>query len=390
MSLRVTVVLSVLLALLIGAFLAAWVVAIERVAMLETPNRSAIRYLDRVLQADAAVRRLPASMRWVWFWTGTGTGTEADAREWAVDAYDEVLAHAAQETGDVPLEKVRARREAVAGGERVREPGRGLYGRVFLYTLAYALPVLAGLGVLLAWVLRSRRWPVLADGLVAPPWSVGEGYAVAVRALAIATGVLLALWLLPFPMIVDWATLLASVGLILLIQMRLLRPRGLRLADAFGLRVGRERWRAVAGVALALFAVEQGGGAILVWIAELGGLSSHWTEGLDETLLWAVPGRAAWYAVDAVAWAPLFEEIGFRGLVYVTLRFRLRPWPAALLGGLAFSAVHLYTWPGFFAIWWSGFVWAVAYEKTRSLWPCILCHALHNLLWTSSYALVYR
>lgn len=388
MSRRVTVVLSVLLALLIGAFLVAWVVAIERVERLGTPNRTAIRYLDRVLQADAAIRRLPPAIRWVWSWRGTAT--EADARAWAVAAYDEVLAHGAQGMWDAPLKEVRAHRDAVAAGERVAERGRGLFGRVFQYTVVYALAVLAGLIVFLVWVLRSRRWPRLANGWTTAPWSVAEGYAVAVRTLAIAVGVCILLYLLPFPMIVDWWLLLALVPLILLMRRHLLQPPALDFRGTLGLRVRRERRLRLAGVVLALLAFDKLGGTLLPWIAGVGGFSAHWTEGVQEALLWESPGRAAWHSVNAVVWAPLCEEIGWRGLVYLTLRARLRPLPAALLSGALFSAVHLYTWPGFLAIWWCGFLWAVAYEKTRCLWAPILCHALHNLLWTSHYFLLFR
>jgi hypothetical protein len=34
---------------------------------------------------------------------------------------------------------------------------------------------------------------------------------------------------------------------------------------------------------------------------------------------------------------------------------------------------------GFVVVFWSGILWALAYERTGSLWPCIVAHAAGNL-----------
>jgi uncharacterized protein len=64
--------------------------------------------------------------------------------------------------------------------------------------------------------------------------------------------------------------------------------------------------------------------------------------------------------------------------------------PAALLSGATFAVVHGYGTIGFAAVFWSGIIWAVAYEKTRSLWPAILAHGINNLLVTSEFVWLYR
>jgi hypothetical protein len=94
--------------------------------------------------------------------------------------------------------------------------------------------------------------------------------------------------------------------------------------------------------------------------------------------------------VDGVVWAPTFEELAFRGLLYPTLRLRLPPWPAALLSSALFGVAHGYGLQGFVAVTWSGMIWALGYERTRSLVPGILAHAASNLLATTSFLLLLR
>ena len=45
---------------------------------------------------------------------------------------------------------------------------------------------------------------------------------------------------------------------------------------------------------------------------------------------------------------------------------------------------------GFLAVFWSGLVWAVAYEKTGSLLPSIAAHAVDNLGASLSVLLALR
>jgi CAAX protease family protein len=77
--------------------------------------------------------------------------------------------------------------------------------------------------------------------------------------------------------------------------------------------------------------------------------------------------------------APISEEICFRGMLYGGLRERLPRVAAALLAGLIFGGLHALT--GVTAVpplIFFGFVLALLYEKTGSIWPCILLHMLNN------------
>ncbi|MFH1085858.1 MAG: type II CAAX endopeptidase family protein, partial [Chloroflexota bacterium] len=71
--------------------------------------------------------------------------------------------------------------------------------------------------------------------------------------------------------------------------------------------------------------------------------------------------------------APLAEEVFFRGFLYAGLRARLGAASGVALSALLFALVHVV--PGVLApIFLMGVAFALLYEHTGSLWPCILLH----------------
>jgi membrane protease YdiL (CAAX protease family) len=77
--------------------------------------------------------------------------------------------------------------------------------------------------------------------------------------------------------------------------------------------------------------------------------------------------------------APFAEELFFRGFLYQAFRNSFGVLPGAILSALIFGAIHL----EFFklvqlAI--LGVVLALLFEKTKSLWPPIMLHAVNNAL----------
>ena len=64
--------------------------------------------------------------------------------------------------------------------------------------------------------------------------------------------------------------------------------------------------------------------------------------------------------------APVFEEVVFRGVLYSTLRRRWNAPVAMVVSAFIFALAHGYGTFGLVTIFWSGWLWAWAYEKTAT------------------------
>jgi membrane protease YdiL (CAAX protease family) len=81
----------------------------------------------------------------------------------------------------------------------------------------------------------------------------------------------------------------------------------------------------------------------------------------------------------AVVWAPIFEEITFRGVLLPALAQKMRsPWGAMLLNGLIFAVIHPTGIPAWLGLASVGFVSCILVYQRGSLVPCIVMHGLHN------------
>jgi membrane protease YdiL (CAAX protease family) len=76
-------------------------------------------------------------------------------------------------------------------------------------------------------------------------------------------------------------------------------------------------------------------------------------------------------------WTPICEEILFRGFIYGGLRNSWGQMPAAIFSAILFSLIHLHLGliiPVFIM----GMILTLLYMRTKSIWPCILVHAINN------------
>jgi len=246
--------------------------------------------------------------------------------------------------------------------------------------------ILVALGLAAARAIwRRRPWrAAVADAPLPPPWPLGVGLAMLVRGTALA-GIVMALMLLSHqladhPLVSETIEQpLMYLPLLLIVWRSLLAPAGLGFVEAFGLRPRPDGWRPWVRAAALLV----GAGIVIdIVVGLLGdrlGLASHWSEWFDAGLAWGSPAVVAVSLLGSIVFAPIFEELIFRGLLYGTLRTRLA-WPLAAIGSaLVFALAHGYGAAGFLSVFVSGVLWAWVYERTGSLLPSMAAHTINNL-----------
>ncbi len=96
-----------------------------------------------------------------------------------------------------------------------------------------------------------------------------------------------------------------------------------------------------------------------------------------DTLSGVVP--TAWFLILLAVVVPIGEEIFFRGFIYGGLRKRWGIIVATLGSAAFFSAAHMQVVHGL-PIFILGLVLALVYERSRSLVPTVVAHALNNII----------
>jgi len=272
---------------------------------------------------------------------------------------------------------------------RIQEQAAVRVDRQFVWSHRLTLIQLGAMAVgtvvcVLFWFRRNEPCLVrFHEPGVPPPWPGGVGAAVLLRGGAMGA-MLTALFLMyASPENVSLRALvipMTNVPVLLLAYRHLFRPSGMTFDEGFGLEVGWARVGRLVAVVLAVVAAGLWGEWVMERLSEPFHLTSHWSEWFDADLVWASPSLTAISLVEYVIFAPVFEELAFRGLLFAILRRKFRFLPAALISASIFAIAHGYGVIGFVSVLWSGLLWAWVYEKTGSLLPGILAHAINNLL----------
>lgn len=292
--------------------------------------------------------------------------------------YHALAGQLAQRAGDQALGATVAQQRALRG-EQIQRWSLGL-------VLVETACVILGSAMLLRMLRLTRQGRDLlrlhAPG-VPPPWPGRIGAAVLLRGGAL--GAILTLAFLSFApaehvSLRALAIPMANLPLLGLAYMYLLKPSGLTFREGFGLNIERRQIARVAGLVVAAVAAGLWGEWAMGRLAETLRLTNHWTEWFDPDLVWAPFPVLAISLLEYVVFAPIFEELAFRGLLYAILRRRLSVVPSALISAGIFAAAHGYGFIGFISVFWSGLLWACLYEKTGSLIPGMIAHAANNLL----------
>jgi membrane protease YdiL (CAAX protease family) len=258
--------------------------------------------------------------------------------------------------------------------------------------LFYGL-VLLGALCLTASAISGRWFPPLAEGQPRAPWTLEQGWSVAMR----GTAAVLLVAIVGLPVLqaalgiqsLPLSSLLAALPLLVLLERRLLAPAQLSAGEVFGLRP-RATAPAVAVAALGLAALWLGLESLIILGAQAAGLVLPWSDTVHEDVILGGAPVVVSVLLDGIVVAPVVEEIAFRGLVYGSLRARFAPWPAALLSAALFASLHLHQPIGMAVVFTGAVASALVYERTRSLWPCIAAHALNNVFALAIEPLLYR
>ncbi len=292
--------------------------------------------------------------------------------------YNHLAAALAERAGDVALGPT-VREQMHARGARIQGLSQLLTGLELLGLIGGSLMV-----------LRFVRLGIRGvDGLrlhqpgVPPPWPGGIGTAVLLRGGALGAVLSLAfISLAPSENVSLRAVAIpmANLPLLGMAYYYLLRPSGLNFFTGFGLQIQWRQMGRLAAVVLAVVAAGLWGEWVMGRVAVSLELANHWTEWFDPDLVWASGSVLTISLLEYVVFAPIFEELAFRGILYAILRRRLNPLPAALISAGIFALAHGYGLIGFISVLWSGVLWAWLYERTGSLIPGMIAHATNNLL----------
>ena len=265
-----------------------------------------------------------------------------------------------------------------------QQRGEALLWRTRAFAALESALMILGLLVLVWWIRQGNRAALFRVGSaeLPPLWAGRLGVGVLLRGGAV--GALLTVAFLftgiEYPSLRVVAVPLSNLPLVALAYYHLFRPQRQTLWSGFGLRIDPRHLGRLGLAVLAVVACGLVGEWAMGRIAEPLNLVSHWTEWFDADLVWGTPSTLAVSLMEYVLFAPVFEELAFRGLLFGLLRRRYQWWPAAMLSATLFALAHGYGLIGFLSVFWSGLIWAWAYERTGSLWPGIIGHAINNLL----------
>ncbi len=273
----------------------------------------------------------------------------------------------------------------------LRRRGLERLSRLRLLAFIHLLLIVPGLAFIAAWLLGKRVRPRMGSGRIPAPWSTELAVAVGVRgaalgvlAFVLVAGALSASGLVAPDsptMALGWATPVLLLPVVMLCSRRLFAPHvdsSDPLLEGLGVNPPDRSLPSMLVNSLMPMSVVLLGGVAVRRVLWLTGLEAHFVDVVVEPLIWGGPVGTALVTLEVVAWAPLLEEVIFRGVVYATARRHLAPSVAVPVTALLFGALHLYSLGGFIEVVFTGVVFAVAYERTRSLAPAIAAHAVGN------------
>ncbi len=223
-------------------------------------------------------------------------------------------------------------------------------------------------------------------------WSFGDGIAVLSRGGALA--ILIIFGMVFFPdgevLLEVYGTFFFYLPFIGLAYLLLWKPHGLTMKQVFGLPQFKANISSSFCLTAGVIALGFLGDWLIIMAGEGIDQSVHWTEWFVPQLVWGTPLELWKTGAEFVLLAPLCEELIFRGMLFRTFRGKFNPFFSITGSAFLFALAHGYGLLAFLAVFWSGCLWAWSYERTGSLIPGMLAHAVNNGLVVCSILAFFR
>lgn len=212
-----------------------------------------------------------------------------------------------------------------------------------------------------------------------PPWYAGAGFLVAITATLVAVGIVAAVTGVDtdeddatFTALATLAQSAIFIGTAVLFASFTRKPK----AWHFGLRP-TPLWRGIGWAALGLFSFYIAAAVYTAIVQPDAEQTVAQDLGSDQGTFGLI---AAGFLIVCVA--PVAEEFFFRGFFFTSLRAWKGLWPAAIITGLVFGAIHVGSAEAVFLLplAFFGFALCLLYQRTGSLYPCIALHCVNNSL----------
>ena len=224
------------------------------------------------------------------------------------------------------------------------------------------------------------------------PWTFREGMAVLARGGALTIVLMGMAAVMPdgSGILEDYGVLLLYLPSIILTSVLLCRPRKCSLLQEVGCSNVWQQFKS--GLPLVFMVVSLG--IVGDWLIVMGGeavhTSVHWTEWFVPQLVWGSRMELVKTSMEFVVLAPVFEELIFRGILFTTLRTKFGFATSMVVSGFIFALAHGYGVIAFLSVLWSGCLWAWTYERTGSVIPGMVAHAVNNGLVVYSLVAFFR
>ena len=164
-----------------------------------------------------------------------------------------------------------------------------------------------------------------------------------------------------------------AITLVFSVYFIALRPKKLSWREVGITSISMKQWKMILCYSLLLMI-----GALLIVV-----LTSYIGISVENSKTQAIQQNITFFTVliaflSAAVISPIYEEIFYRGFLYRWLRTRLGLVGAILLSSFIFTIAHIPTYNVMPVNFFSGIIFALAYERTNSIWPSIIIHGLTN------------